>query len=84
MTTNGGKNTFGDAWATRFYKRQKLKRRAATTKMRILPANFEELKEAYIRIYSAAVNKYNVPRRRLAYLEDAAEELQRRISGYGW
>ena len=23
-------------------------------------------------------------RRRLAYLEDAAEELQRRISGYGW
>ena len=30
--------------------------------MRILPANFEELKEAYIRIYSAAVHKYNIPR----------------------
>jgi len=62
LKENGGKNTFRDPWATRFYKRHKLKRRAATTKMRILPSNFEELKEAYIRIYSAAVNKYKIPR----------------------
>jgi len=43
LTTNNGKNTFGDAWATRFYKRHKFKCRAATSKMIILLVNNGEV-----------------------------------------
>ena len=47
LVENGGKFSFGDAWATRFLKRWKLRRRVATTKMREKPADFDAKVEEY-------------------------------------
>jgi hypothetical protein len=50
LLENGGKNTFGDSWADRFFKRWNLVVRKATTKMRELPADYEAKKAEYVKI----------------------------------
>ena len=45
LIENDGKFSFGHSWATRFWKRHNMVSRVVTTKMRILPANFDALEE---------------------------------------
>ena len=50
LLENGGQHVYRYGWAQRFWKRNGFSNRAATTKMRDLPADFAEKKETYIRI----------------------------------
>ena len=43
LVENGGKYNFKHSWAMRFWNRHNLVSRAVTTKMRILPSNFDVL-----------------------------------------
>ena len=61
LVANGGVNDFQHGWACRFWKRHKLASRVATTKMRILPANFAVLEEQYISIAAKLVYEHTVP-----------------------
>ena len=48
LIENGGKFLYQHGWAARFWKRHNLVSRVVTTKMRIIPANFDEMEEKYI------------------------------------
>lgn len=57
-----GDLVFGKAWCTRFYQRNKLSLRAATTKMRDeIPADYEAKKELFVLHLSKAIHDHNVP-----------------------
>ena len=43
LVENGGKYNFKHSWAMRFWTRHNIASRAVTTKMRILPNNFDVL-----------------------------------------
>jgi hypothetical protein len=58
LKENGGKNTFGRAWAYRFFKRHNISTRICTTKMRELPEDFEAKKEEYIRVGAMLIDRY--------------------------
>ena len=51
----GGIHTYDSAWADRFYKRWKIKRRIATTKMREVPADLEQKKNTFINVGAALI-----------------------------
>ena len=61
LRENGGQHSFDSAWADRFYKRWKVRRRAATTKMREVPADLELKKNTFINIGAALIQEYYVP-----------------------
>lgn len=53
--------TISPSWITRWKKRWNLSTRVATTKMRELPQEFEQLLAVYLKIASYAVNQHTVP-----------------------
>lgn len=61
MKENGGKYSYGHSFATRFFKRHNLVLRVCTTKMRELPADFEDKKSKYMKIGADLIYKHNVP-----------------------
>ena len=61
LTANGGSYDFEHGWASRFWKRHNITSRVATTKMRILPSNFNALEEHYITIAAQLIHDHNVP-----------------------
>ena len=61
LVENGGPYSYTDSWAVRFYKRHNIVSRVATTKMRELPADFEEKKEKYLKIAAELIYRHNVP-----------------------
>ena len=61
LIENGGKFTFGHGWAHRFWKRHNMASRVVTTKMRILPANFDALEENYITVAIHMVHRHKIP-----------------------
>lgn len=61
LKEEGGQHTFGHPWATRFYRRHGLVLRVCTTKMREIPADFEEKKEKYLKIGAQLIFRYQVP-----------------------
>jgi hypothetical protein len=62
LKENGGMYTFGPSWARRFYRRHNISCRVCTTKMRERPRDFEEKKEAYLKIGAELICKYQVPK----------------------
>jgi hypothetical protein len=62
LVENGGKYSFQHGWACRFWKRHNLVSRVVTTKMRILPANFDALEENYISIAAQLIYEHKVPK----------------------
>jgi len=62
LQENGGRYKFGHGWAVRFYKRHNISVRVCTTKMREIPANFEQKKEVYLKVGAALIRKYSVPK----------------------
>ena len=48
-------------WVARFWKRHNLVSRVVTTKMRIIPANFDEMEEKYISGLAKLVHQYKIP-----------------------
>ena len=61
LVENEGKFSFGHGWAYRFWKRHSLVSRVVTTKMRILPSNFDSLEENYIAVAAQMVHRYKIP-----------------------
>ena len=61
LRENGGNSVFGHSWSQRFWKRNGFTNRAATSKMRDLPAEFDKKKETYIRIAAKLIRKHNIP-----------------------
>ena len=61
LKENGGKHTFGNSWAHRFFARHGMLLRVCTTKMRELPADFEDKKATYIRIGQELIFTYKRP-----------------------
>ena len=61
LKENGGPYSYGHSYATRFFKRYHLVVRECTTKMRELPADFEDKKMKYMKIGADLIYKYNVP-----------------------
>ena len=53
--------TDGNGRARRIWKRHNMASRVVTTKMRILPANFDALEENYITVTSHMVRGYKIP-----------------------
>jgi len=56
-----GDYVFGNSWANRFWTRHNLASRVSTTKMRELPADFEEKDLKYLLIYSFLIHYYDIP-----------------------
>jgi hypothetical protein len=55
-------NSFGDSWFQRFYSRNNISSRVATTKMREdIPADFDAKRAKYLAILSVAIHDNNVP-----------------------
>ena len=61
LKENGGKHTFGDSWAHRFFARHGMVLRVCTTKMRELPADLEDKKATSIRIGRELIFTYKMP-----------------------
>ena len=61
LIENGGKFLYQHGWAARFWKRHNLVSRVVTTKMRIIPANFDEMEEKYISGLVKLVHRYKIP-----------------------
>ena len=63
LVANGGSNDFQHGWVSRFWKRHNITSRVATTKMRILPSNFNALEENYITVAAQRnlIHDDNVP-----------------------
>ena len=61
LIENGGKFLFQHAWAARFWKRHNLVSRVVTSKMRIIPASFDEMEEKYISGLAKLVHQNNIP-----------------------
>lgn len=61
LKENDGKHVIGHSWSQRFWRRNGFSNRAATSKMRDLPADFNEKKETYIRLAKKLLHKYNIP-----------------------
>nr|WP_309757975.1 hypothetical protein [Flavobacterium sp.] len=59
LKENGGKHVFGHSWSQRFWRRNGFSNRAATSKMRDLPADFNEKKETYIRIAATDIVEHH-------------------------
>ena len=57
----GGKYSFGHGWCQRFCARWNLVTRTATTKMRVLPLNFDRVLEEYIVIAALQIAKGDIP-----------------------
>lgn len=62
LRENGGRHTFRQGWAQRFWKRHGLPSRAATTKHRELPEDFDDKLEDFITILCRTMVKYNITR----------------------
>jgi hypothetical protein len=63
LRENGGNNTFGSSFCSRFWKRHRMSSRIATTKMRDdIPKDFATKLETYERIGSYYIEKYGIPR----------------------
>ena len=61
LRENGGHNTFGLGFASRFWKRNNLVGRVATTKMRAeMPADFEQKKQDYLRVASTLYHTHGM------------------------
>jgi hypothetical protein len=60
LKENGGMHMFGHSWSQRFWKRNGFENRVATSKMRDLPADYEE-KENMIRIGAKLIHDYKIP-----------------------
>ena len=58
---NGEKHKFGDSWAHSFFVRHGMVLQVCTTKMRELPADFEDKKATYIRIGRELIFTYKTP-----------------------
>ena len=61
LKENGGKHVFGHSWSQRFWRRNGFSNRAATSKMRDLPADLNEKKETCSRIAANLIHNYNIP-----------------------
>ena len=61
LKENGGSCTFQQSWANRFCRRNEISTRLCTTKMRELPADFENKKAEYLRIGTILLARYNIP-----------------------
>ena len=61
LKEDGGKHTFRDSWAHRFFARHGMVLRVCTTKMRELPADLEDKKATSIRIGRALIFTYKTP-----------------------
>jgi hypothetical protein len=61
LRENGGSNTFGVAWAHRFFKRNHLPVRVVTTKMREKPDDFNEKVQTFLDILALTLSTHSVP-----------------------
>ena len=61
LKSKGGPCIFEDSWAQRFWARHNLVSRVVTTKMRIVPENFEDLQENFIKIGALIICEHNIP-----------------------
>ena len=61
LKENGGKYCYSEGWANRFFKRHKLPLRIASTKMRELPADFEQKKAHYVEVAADIIARHDIP-----------------------
>ena len=80
LIENGGKYSYADSWAIRFYKRHKIVSRVATTKMREIPADFEIKKEAYVKVAAELIYEYQVPPQLVINGDETAVQLVSRAN----
>ena len=61
LIEDGEKFLYQYEWTAKFWKRHNLVSRMVTTKMRIIPANFDEMEEKYISGLAKLVHQYKIP-----------------------